>query len=85
MTGQSMLLHSNPKLPVQRSASLWGHEKQPYILVVVENSLESDNDTVQHMVTHVKFWFYPSLLPGKTTLSCYQHQMLVIPIKLLRD
>lgn len=71
--------------PLQRSASPWGHEKQPYIFVVVENSLESDNDSVQNMVTHVKFWFYPSLLPGNTMLSCCQHQMLVTPIKLLKD
>lgn len=70
--------------PFQRSACPWGHKKQPYIFVV-ENSLELDNDSVQNMVTHVKFWFYPSLLPGNTMLSCCQHQMLVTPIKLLRD
>lgn len=52
---------------------------------VVENSLESDNDTVQNTVIHVKSWFYELLLARNIMLNCCQYQMLVTSVKLLRD
>lgn len=74
-----MLLYLNPKFSITKVCIYLGTLKQTYfVVVVVENSLESDNDTVQNMVIHVKSWCYTLLLPSNVTLHCCQYQMLVV-------